>query len=61
MTRIRMTIPIDNLELAALTRVADSECRPPREQARYILRQVLIEKGLLSTDVQPKEAAHAAR
>ncbi len=42
-----INVPLDELELAALIRVAESDRRHPREQAALIIRRELERAGLL--------------
>lgn len=44
---IRFSVPLDNEERAALTRLAHAEWRSPQFQAAHIIRQKLEELGLL--------------
>jgi hypothetical protein len=44
---VRMQVVLNQSEARALTQLADSEIREPRDQIRYILRQELEQRGLL--------------
>lgn len=46
MTRLMITLSSD--EISALTRTCEAELREPREQARFLLREALIRRGLLT-------------
>lgn len=47
MDNTRITISLEQRERAALMRLARSELRKPRDQARYIIRRELERIGLL--------------
>ena len=49
MDNTRITISMEQRERAALMKLARSELREPRDQARYIIRRELERLGLLST------------
>ena len=44
----RLTVILSENERRALQSVAERELRPLRDQARYILREVLTQRGLLN-------------
>lgn len=46
----RVNVPLDNRELTALVQMSEADCRHPREQLRYLLREEAYRRGLL-----PKE------
>ena len=48
MDNTRITIPLTQRERSALMRLASAELRSDRDQARYILREVLTQRGLLN-------------
>ncbi len=50
----RVNVPLDDRELTALVRMAEAECRHPREQMRYLLREEACRRGLLSNEQQVK-------
>ncbi len=50
----RLTITLAEDERVALQRMAESDCRYPREQMRYLLRQEACKRGLLPKDHQEK-------
>jgi hypothetical protein len=52
MTLTRITISLNNLENAALRRLAQYEFRDPRAQAVLIIRQELERRGLLETGLK---------
>jgi hypothetical protein len=57
----RIKLVLDQDEYSALLKVAISELRNPADQARHILRQDLLRRGLLSGDqlaATPTDAAH---
>ncbi len=58
MSNGRINVPLDSRELRALIHMAQAECRHPREQARYLLREALREHGSLPADTQQSEGAH---
>lgn len=41
----RINVPLSNEEWKMLKSVADKECREPRQQARYMLKQLLSQKS----------------
>ena len=43
----RLTVILSDKEREALQAMAQSQLRPLRDQARYLLREGLIERGLL--------------
>ena len=45
----RIMISLERDEADALLRLAQSEMRDPREQVRFIVRYVLIQRGLLKS------------
>jgi hypothetical protein len=46
----RINVPLTEQEASALIKLADSQCRHPREQARYILHLYLAQKGYLDDE-----------
>lgn len=42
----RISVPLDEREIEALTKMAEADCRQPREQLRYLLRQAARHRGL---------------
>lgn len=44
---LRITVPLDKQELRALVAMSEVECRPPREQLRFLLRKEAERLGLL--------------
>lgn len=57
-TRITLTISVSEAE--ALQRVADAECRPPRDQARLLLRQALeVAEASVSRETPPRPEGEA--
>jgi hypothetical protein len=49
----RVFIPLCQDEKEALARLAKIELRQPVDQARFIIRQALVERGLLQPDPAP--------
>ncbi len=47
MPHARINVPLDMSELEALIQIARSECRDPREQLRFLLRNEARRRGLL--------------
>ncbi len=47
MREMRLNIMLNSDELQVLAKMAVAECRPPKEQLRYILRQEATRRGLL--------------
>ena len=52
---VRLQITLDPREADALARWAALELREPREQIRFVVRELLLERGLLP----PEPPAHA--
>ncbi len=48
-------MPLNMSELEALLRMAQRECRQPREQMRYLLRKEACKWGLLVMEQQTKQ------
>ena len=46
----RLTLTLEQPEYSALLKIAIAELRNPPDQVRYLLRQELERRGLLSTD-----------
>ncbi len=57
MANSQITIPLTTQERRSLFRIAESECRDPGEQLRFLLRREAQERGLLSNGLKTK-AAH---
>ncbi len=55
MSNLRINVPLAMRELEALIQMAQSECRHPREQMRYLLREEARRRGLLSEEQQLKQ------
>ncbi len=47
-----VNVPLDKCELAALVRMAEVDCRHPREQMRHLLRVEASKRGLLTKEQQ---------
>ncbi len=54
MSTARVNVVLDQSEATALVRMADADCRHPREQMRYLLRQEACRRGLLSKQEEVK-------
>ena len=52
MRTTRVNVPLDARELTALVRMAEADCRHPREQMRYLLREEASKRGLLTEEQQ---------
>ncbi len=48
----RLVIALDVSEVRALIRMAEAECRQPREQIRFLLRQEAVRRGLIHVEQQ---------
>ena len=48
----RVTICLEERERAALEQMSDLDCRPPRDQIRYLLREAASQRGLFNGDVK---------
>jgi hypothetical protein len=46
-TTVRLTLILNEREAEALRRIASPEDQPPREQARRLLREALVNAGAL--------------
>jgi hypothetical protein len=49
----RLKLPLEQAEYTALLKVAGDELRNPTDQARFILRQELERRGLLTATEPP--------
>lgn len=56
----RVKLVLEQDEYSALLKVAISELRNPADQARHILRQDLMRRGLLPSDTPPVTAPTTA-
>lgn len=60
----RITVPLSHEEAQAIIKMAETQYRHPREQARFLLREALICHGLLIAANAPggpdgrKESSH---
>lgn len=52
MSEARVNVPLDRRELTALVQMAEADCRHPREQLRYLLREEACRRGLLPREQQ---------
>jgi len=59
MPAAQIYVPLDNCERKALLLMAEADCRHPRDQLRYVLREAARSRGLLTTETQPNEVNHA--
>lgn len=50
----RLVITLDATECSALGQLAEQELRDPREQIRFVLRQVLRKQGFLPGEETPE-------
>ena len=57
MTHVRISVSLSQPELAALVQMAQTDCRHPREQLRYMLREVAKQRGLLRLGDQTDDEA----
>ena len=57
MANSQITIEVTPQERRSLFRLAESECRDPADQLRYLLRRAAQERGLLSNDEAKRKAA----
>lgn len=55
----RITVPLDKNEAMALRRMAEADCRHPREQLRHLLREEASRRGLLPNEQQMKDEKDA--
>jgi hypothetical protein len=46
----RVSVPLDKAELSALVCMAEKDCRHPREQLRFLLREAAKLRKMLDTD-----------
>lgn len=60
-TMNRISVPLDKSEFAALLDMATTDCRHPREQMRYILREEAQRRGLLTAENSNGASDTAAR
>lgn len=61
MVVVRLKIPLSKEENEALTSAALADLRGPVDQARYILREDLIRRGLLDPQPQQPQIREASR
>ena len=54
MSTARVNVLLEQREAAALIQMAEAECRHPREQMRYLLREEACRRGLLAKERQVK-------
>lgn len=55
MQELKVNLRLDKLEAHALIRMSDQDCRLPREQLRFILREEARRRGLLGQEVSTQE------
>ncbi len=48
----RITVPVTTAERDALVKIAEVECRDPREQLRYLLREEAQRRGLIGNGLK---------
>ncbi len=58
---VRLMVTLTGEEPSALTRMAADDCRDPREQLRYLLREEARRRGLLAEGQQEEEHAELTR
>jgi hypothetical protein len=46
----KINVPLSQPEVDALVAIANREYRHPREQARYMIREALVQQGLLQPE-----------
>lgn len=46
MNTARISVVLEGLEVTALVRMAEADCRQPREQLRFLLREEAQKRGL---------------
>lgn len=56
----RITVPLDKNEATALRRMAEADCRHPREQLRHLLREEAFRRGLLPNEQQMNDKEDAS-
>ncbi len=49
----RISVPFDEQEVVALIAMATNDCRDPRDQIRFLVRQEARQRGLLSDQLSP--------
>jgi hypothetical protein len=52
MLMMRINVPLEESEAKALICMAETDCRQPREQLRYLLREAAQSRGLLPQLIQ---------
>jgi hypothetical protein len=57
----RVVVPLSADERGALIRIAEVECRDPREQLRFLLREEAQRRGLIPYETELKKAASGLR
>ncbi len=55
-TTTRVSVPLDASEVRALVAMARDDCRHPREQLRYLLREAAHQRGFVVELVVPLPA-----
>lgn len=55
----RISVPLTTDERGALIKIAELECRDPREQLRYMLRTEGQRRGLIPADEEKKAVLRA--
>jgi len=55
MALARINVSLDKIEVTALVRMAEADCRHPREQLRYILREEARRRNLLPVEQLKEE------
>jgi hypothetical protein len=57
----RITVPVTSAEREALVKIAEIECRDPREQLRYMLRAEAQRRGLIEPEISATKRMAAYR
>jgi hypothetical protein len=57
---LRISVTLERSELNALVDMAAADCRHPREQARYLIRQEAARRGLLAAEANGERVVRTA-
>ncbi len=52
----RVTVCLEEYERAALEQMSDRDCRPPRDQIRFLLREEASRRGLFDNGLKNQAA-----
>jgi len=58
MSKACVSVTLDREELMALMCMSKSDCRHPREQIRFLVREAALVRGFLTSREQQKEQQH---